>query len=229
MATERSLTVVPERMEIVRPAVSPDEALKAWAEYQAMKKALATPEDIQVVETKAGPREFLKKSYWRKVERFYRIDLACVQESHEDTLQGQRIFYATYRASHPSGAYCDGDGLDFAGTIEEYHNARATAHTRAKNRAIADLVGGGEVSAEEVGPALRQRPSQSPEQLAEFWCKEHNTAWFMRGKMKSYGHPRAPGEEWCQKPATAQPEPVEGQDVDEALAEQRRVDPELWR
>jgi hypothetical protein len=31
------------------------------------------------------------------------------------------------------------------------HNLIATAETRAKNRAISDLVGGGEVSAEELG------------------------------------------------------------------------------
>jgi len=32
----------------------------------------------------------------------------------------------------------------------EEHDVYALAHTRAKNRAIADLIGGGEVSAEEI-------------------------------------------------------------------------------
>ena len=34
-------------------------------------------------------------------------------------------------------------------------------------------------------------------QTAEHWCKEHNTAFFMRGKMKSYAHPIGDTGEWC--------------------------------
>ena len=186
MTTERGLQVRPED-DIVRPAVSPQQALDAWGEYQAMKSALATPEDRQQIQG----REFLKKSYWRKVERFYKLSLACVNESHEDTPNG-RVFYALYRATHPSGAFADGDGSDYAGSIEEYHNARATAHTRAKNRAIADLVGGGEVSAEEM-PKEGGNP--------EFWCEKHKTNWFKKGPMRGYAHPVDGEKRWCSKPA----------------------------
>ena len=45
------------------------------------------------------------------------------------------------------------------------HDVYATAHTRAKNRAISDLVGGGEVSAEEMlamGGALQKQRKPKP-------------------------------------------------------------------
>ena len=188
MTSERS--IVPVAVDIVRPAVTPQQALDAWAEYQAMKKALATPDDVQTIQG----RDFLKKSYWRKVERFYKLSLALLSESHEDTPQG-RVFYAMYRASHPSGAFADGDGSDYATEIMEYHNARATAHTRAKNRAIADLVGGGEVSAEEVSG------SRQPDQSAHY-CEKHKANWFKRGKMPSFAHP-VDGGGWCNEPKAA--------------------------
>jgi len=47
----------------------------------------------------------------------------------------------------------------------------------------------------------------------EHWCKEHNTAFFMRGKMKSFAHPIGDSGEWCHehtdKPG-AETKPQEG-------------------
>lgn len=41
--------------------------------------------------------------------------------------------------------------------------------------------------------------------MAEHWCKEHQTAWFHKGRMKGYAHPIKDenGEdtrEWCNEP-----------------------------
>lgn len=41
--------------------------------------------------------------------------------------------------------------------------------------------------------------------MAEHWCKEHQTVWFKKGKMKGYAHPikDESGEdtsEWCNEP-----------------------------
>jgi hypothetical protein len=66
------------------------------------------------------------------------------------------------RAVAPNGQFGDGDGYCSAdegrfrgwkGRQKLENDLRATATTRAKNRAIADLVGMGEVSAEEIAPA----------------------------------------------------------------------------
>lgn len=67
-----------------------------------------------------------------------------------------------------------------------------------------------------------EAPAQRPEQLGDYWCKEHNTAWFLRGKMKSYAHPRGQGEQWCYKPETAvaqeQAQAAQGQAEEPAAA-----------
>jgi hypothetical protein len=66
------------------------------------------------------------------------------------------------RAVAPNGQYGDGDGYcsseekrfrSWRGKQKLENDLRTTATTRAKNRAIADLVGMGEVSAEEIAPA----------------------------------------------------------------------------
>jgi len=42
-------------------------------------------------------------------------------------------------------------------------------------------------------------PNEAPQssEMREHWCKEHNTAFFMRGKMKSFAHPIGDTGEWC--------------------------------
>src|SRR5690606_5005959 len=71
----------------------------------------------------------------------------------------------TARAMHlPTGAYQDADGsCSFDEKVEKQrtiHNIRAHAITRAKNRAILDLVGFGEVSAEEINISEYESPSR---------------------------------------------------------------------
>lgn len=49
-------------------------------------------------------------------------------------------------------------------------------------------------------------PSSAPEATDQsHWCKEHNTTFFMKGKMKSYAHPIKDAEgvtmAWCHEPA----------------------------
>ena len=41
--------------------------------------------------------------------------------------------------------------------------------------------------------------------MTEHWCKEHQTVWFKKGKMKGYAHPilevdGEPTGEWCNEP-----------------------------
>jgi len=52
----------------------------------------------------------------------------------------------------------------------------------------------------------------------EHWCKEHSTAFFMKGKMKSYAHPIGDTGEWChehkvkpEEQAPQEPEIVSGE------------------
>lgn len=167
---------------IVMPAVTPEVAVQAWDEYEALKKAIAKPEDIQAIEGK----NFLKKSYWRKVATFFNLSTEVVKEKREQV--GKTfVWHFTVRAIAGNGRSAIGvgscDAFEKATLIdgkymkkgkvtkwgktasgksypEEFewepatpnslHNIRSTAETRATNRAISNLVGGGEVSAEEV-------------------------------------------------------------------------------
>ena len=153
---------------IVMPAVSPEEAVGAWGEYQELKRKIVEPEDVQMIEGK----DFLKKSYWRKIATFFNLSVEVVEERKEQ-LGKTFVWHFTCKATASNGRYAVGVGSCDAfekavlkegeyvrwnkfnktwekATPNSIHNIRATAETRAFNRAVSNLVGGGEVSAEEV-------------------------------------------------------------------------------
>jgi len=151
---------------IVMPAVDAAAAIEAWKSYQDLKKAVISPDDVQQIQG----RQFLKKSYWRKIATFFNLSVDLVTEKKEELANGNTTYHFVCKATAPNGRFAVGAGscniyekakfdvekgqwLNSYGKIAEpnsIHNARATAETRAWNRAVSNLVGGGEVSAEEV-------------------------------------------------------------------------------
>lgn len=154
--------------------------------YQEAIKALLTPEDYQAI----GNRDFKKKSAWRKLATAFRISDEIVNEQLEyDDLN--QIIRARYRVrcTLPNGRTAEGVGVcsifdkirynatknnsadtktpsnfELRGRFSNAeHDVPSTAHSRAKNRAIADLIGAGEVSAEEMSeePRKVQRTSRN--------------------------------------------------------------------
>lgn len=167
---------------IVRPAVNAQQAIAAWNEYMNLKASVATKDDIQQIQGK----DFLKKSYWRKIATFFNLNVDIIEERHEQ-IGKTVVWHFTCKATAPNGRYaigtgsCDafekaelrdgqymakGDVTKWAKTktgksypVEwdyvpaqpnSIHNIRTTAETRAFNRAVSNLVGGGEVSADEI-------------------------------------------------------------------------------
>ena len=152
--------LVPAQTGIIRPAVTPDEALEAWKEYQTLKEKIVEPSDVQ----KIGKEDFLRKSYWRKLKTFFNLQVGCVKESHFTDENQVLHFMVIYRASHTNGTFADGDGAcdsSEKGMHKSFHNTRAIAHTRAFNRAVSNLVGGGEVSAEEINAPMGEATKPS--------------------------------------------------------------------
>jgi len=155
-----ALEVISPAQAIVRPAVTRDEALSAWKEYLDLKAAIAKPEDIQVYYQNGEPRQFYKKAYWRKVATFFNLTVEW-QEGTERfvRLPGTGLYAVTvkYRATAPNGRTVTGDGhcgLDEKGKEDwTYMQVAGVAHTRGYNRSVSNLVGGGEVSAEEMDHA----------------------------------------------------------------------------
>lgn len=142
---------------IVMPLVSPEQAVQAFDAYQKLAERIMTPDDVQ----KIGDKEFKKKSFWRKCQRFFNLSLELVKEWKEVNADKSYTYFVIYRATAPNGSFMDGDGActnNEKGRVRTEHDTRSTAHTRAKNRAISDLVAFGEVSAEEVADHEEVKP-----------------------------------------------------------------------
>jgi hypothetical protein len=139
---------------VLRPVASPEEVLAAWAQFQELKRSLLTLDDYQEVQGRAR----IKKSGWRKIAAAFGISDQLLREERRECVgpgPNERYFVweVAVRAIAPNGRYADAVG-SCASNERRFahpdHDVRAVAHTRAKNRAVADLVGGGEVSAEEL-------------------------------------------------------------------------------
>ena len=139
--------------ELVVPIASPAQARAAWDAYVAMAQALEDPADVVQIEGK----RFRKKSFWRKIALAYGVDVElreASQELKDDKLGPYWSSTVLVRATTKTGRRADGvascSNREPNKTSATAHVIYATAYTRAANRAIADLVAAGEVSAEEV-------------------------------------------------------------------------------
>lgn len=158
MAKEKqTIEASPSEVQVIQPAivmpvVAAEEALKAWQAYLDLKLAIAVPEDIQLIKGK----QFLKKSYWRKVATFFNLNVEIVEERKETLVDADgnpvdAVYHFTCKATAPNGRYTTGTGsFQVSKKDGDHHNARSHAETRAFNRAVSNLVGGGEVSADEI-------------------------------------------------------------------------------
>ena len=156
------------------------EAAKAFmVNYQELVEALLDDSDYQDIYTNDGVKKSKKKSAWRKLQTAFNIsDDVVEKEIIRD--ECQRIISARYEviATLPNGRHCVGTGsasiydkINKKDTKEPTpfelrqrftnaeHDIISTAHTRAKSRAISDLIGAGEVSAEELsGLGVKPKP-----------------------------------------------------------------------
>jgi hypothetical protein len=130
-------------------------------EYQQGLHALLNDNDWQVFADREGrERRFVKRGGWRKVATWFGLDLLVDDErmrlSHDTDGNPLRAIVVA-RAVAPNGRMAEDVG---ACSISERrfskpeHDLIATATTRALNRATSNLVGMGELSAEELGDEL---------------------------------------------------------------------------
>lgn len=169
-----------------RALIDVNRAVDEWKLYLELTERLLDRSDYQ----KIGTNKFKKKSAWRKYAKAFNISAEIIKEEVERGPDGYPIFARVWvRAEEPSGRYqvadqechalekccpvargqgCTKSGNhrhcapDCDGRIHFSHpgDITATATTRAKNRAISDLIGAGEVSYEEAegGSASGGRP-----------------------------------------------------------------------
>lgn len=134
---------------IVTPAQA-DAVLETIRAFEFFKTKVLTPKDFATIQG----HPWIKKSGWAK------YSLACnvsteVREERIEEHDGHRVYHFTYRAIHlPSGRFADAVGSASEAERKAWnhpeHDVRSLAQTRAFNRAVSNLVGGGEVSAEEI-------------------------------------------------------------------------------
>ncbi|KKN74321.1 hypothetical protein LCGC14_0391220 [marine sediment metagenome] len=153
-----------------------DNALKEWEDYQRLTQDLLNESDYQQI----GRSKFKKKSAWRKYARAFNISDRVTFEHIERDERGRPLWarirvvaiapngrtaeadqeahidekccpQAEGEECNPRGrhTHCEGG---CSGRIHWSHDGDipAVALTRAKNRAISDLIGAGEVSSEEM-------------------------------------------------------------------------------
>lgn len=140
--------------------INVDAAVARWDAYQSLCKRILTEDDYATISGKKAR----KRSGWRKLARFMGVSIEIISEERWER-EGTFGYTFTVRANTKDGQHQDGDGLcdstEFTGRITcTEHNVRSKALTRAKNRATADLIGGGEVSAEELDNGGDKRPPQ---------------------------------------------------------------------
>jgi len=180
LADEDPVENLPETIEDVPPAlmgsggIDVDGALQFWKDYLQLTDDLLDDADYQT--TSQG--KFKKKSAWRKYATAFNISVEMMDEDikYNELFQ---VILAKYRvkATLPNKRYSTGvgacsswekghenDKTNNDGTItlckgpcngrkhfaHADHDIIGTAFTRAVNRAISDLIGAGEVSAEEM-------------------------------------------------------------------------------
>ena len=133
----------------VMPLVSPEAAAAAWALYEELKAKLLVDDDYQAI---AGKR-YIKRSGFRKLAVYFGLSDSLLEQERVDRDDKSFTWRIVTMVTAPNGrtsvgvGVCDSTERKFA-HLE--HDVYATAHTRAKSRAISDMVAGGAVSAEEV-------------------------------------------------------------------------------
>jgi len=157
---ELAIVPVEQQSGLVRLVATPGEIVQAWKEFDALKPQILDKSDLQRI----SGRDAIKKSGWRKIAAAFGISLETVEEKRLDKEDGTFTSSYTVRAVAPGGRHCDGVGAASSNEAnckqKPEHNTPATAYTRAANRAISDLVGGGDVSAEEL-------EATGPDQLSD--------------------------------------------------------------
>lgn len=146
--------------EIVKPAESIDSIKKRWDDFSKVKKELLSKEDIMTFNN----RPYVKESGWRKIATAFNISL-IIQERHREEHENEKGKYYIWRyyvkAKAPNGRIQEAEGS--CTSQDPFFSKKRgeevtpnesdiihTAQTVAYNRAISDLVGGGQLSAEEL-------------------------------------------------------------------------------
>lgn len=189
MSKEKEIVPVEVEERTISPIVSPENAKAAMQAYQELCSAVLISWDrrktengviVQESDYQRIPvrrregnkwiteyKDFPKKSAWRKLGKFYKISDEIIDSEKMDREDGSFIWRYRVKAIAPDGQYTFGvgscDSKEIPDERRREHDTESKAHTRAKNRAISDLIGFGQVSAEEMTGEPKHVESQQKE------------------------------------------------------------------
>lgn len=192
---------------------------KQGTEVAKFETGLARPPDRVIAEAKIAvnvfksvieqkPRkviinkeQYLEYEDWQTLGEFYRCS-AITKDAMPVEIDGVKgakahadlVDIDTGLIIGGAEAYCLRDEENWGG--KPWFQLASMAQTRAGAKAfrnrlawVAVMAGYRPTPAEEMAGAEPDR--------SQHWCKEHDCAFFMKGKMKSYAHPIGDTGEWC--------------------------------
>jgi len=143
-------------------------AVEVMRAFQELKQKVLDANDTVTISGK----QYIKRSGWRKIAMAFNISTEVVKIEREK-IDNVYVVRVVARAKTPMGriseeaGVCDSTEFERGNLQGTLHNIETKAVTRAINRAISNLVGGGEVSAEEIikGPdeavrEIKEEPQQ---------------------------------------------------------------------
>ena len=138
------------------------EALEIMKQFQAIKTSVLDKNDTLSIQGK----QFIKRSGWRKVSLAFNVKTQILERKITED-NGVTTAEVLVRAIAPNGRYADElaicDSTEFTSKLQATrHNILTKATTRAINRSVSDLCGGGEVSAEELEVEGDMEPIAEP-------------------------------------------------------------------
>ena len=148
--------IVPIESNDVMIGLDVDSAVKQWEDYQELCRRLLDESDYQVYQQNGESKKFPKKSAFFKLGRAFNVNTEIVKKEEYRHPKTHRIIDVDYtvKATLPNGRSVVANGscdkYEKGKSNSSAHDLRATAETRATNRAISKLIGAGEVSYEEV-------------------------------------------------------------------------------
>ena len=146
--------VVSNHNEII--GLDVDVAVEQWEAYQTLCKKLLDDSDYQEYKQDGEVKKFPKKSAFFKLGRAFNADTEIIEKEEYRHPKTHKLIDVTYtvRATLPNGRSVVANGScdrnEKGKQNSSNHDLRATAETRATNRAISKLIGAGEVSWDEI-------------------------------------------------------------------------------
>ncbi|MEM0325086.1 MAG: hypothetical protein QXW35_04245 [Candidatus Aenigmatarchaeota archaeon] len=149
-------------IDIVSPNV--EKSIQVMKQFQKLKEQILDNNDTLIISGK----KYIKRSGWRKIALAFNIstEIKSIEREKVDSIYIVRVIA---KATAPNGRVSEevgiSDSSEFTGNLKAtMHNIETKATTRAINRAISNLVGGGELSAEEIieGP---EEPIEKAEEI----------------------------------------------------------------